>query len=110
MKGPKQCYFSMSGISIGSLKIYFSNFKAVYGVAPFPHPQLSEFREKYTYNITPFTAAMSVGKKPTRSASGIFSDLEDDLEEDDLVDAVTCFTGILPMASGIMSLKGRQIS
>ncbi len=38
-------------------------FQTIYSIAPFPHPQLNELREKYTYNITPFTAAMATGKK-----------------------------------------------
>ncbi|CAH1783790.1 unnamed protein product [Owenia fusiformis] len=67
--------------------------KTIYNIAPFPFPQLAELREKYTYNITPFQAAMSVGKRPLKGgATGILSD-DDDGDED--LDVVNCFGGIL---------------
>ena len=36
-------------------------FQKIYTMSPFPFPHLSDLREKYTYNITPFSAAMSTG-------------------------------------------------
>lgn len=67
----------------------------IYSLAPFPFPQLIELREKYTYNITPFTAAMSTGQKPTRKgAINVFDD--DELDEDELIDNISCFTGFFP--------------
>ena len=61
----------------------------------FPLPQLQELREKYTYNITPFSAAISTGGGRRRGgATGIFSD-DDELEEEDLMENIGCFTGML---------------
>ncbi|XP_064632060.1 TBC1 domain family member 30-like isoform X3 [Lineus longissimus] len=77
--------------------------KNVYSIAPFPHPQVKELREKYTYNITPFTAAMSTGGR--RSARGILFSDDDDIEDEDL-EAVSCFTGIL----GPQNFRGRSES
>lgn len=69
--------------------------QAVYTMAPVPFPQLSELREKYTYNITPFQAAMSTGRKPTKAITNIFSD-DDEIDEEDIMDNINCFTGIFP--------------
>ncbi|XP_074645749.1 TBC1 domain family member 30-like [Tubulanus polymorphus] len=69
--------------------------KAVYSIAAFPMPQIRELREKYTYDITPFTAAMSEGaRKASRSTTSIFSD-DDDFDDEDL-EAVTCLSGFFP--------------
>jgi hypothetical protein len=65
-------------------------------MAPFPFPQLADLREKYTYNITPFTAAMSTGRRPTGRNGVTLSD-DDELDDDDLVDQINCFTGIFPV-------------
>lgn len=75
-------------------------------MAPFPFPQLNELREKYTYNITPFTAAMSTGRKP-RAMGSIFSD-DDDFDDDEVIDNINCFTGIFPptgLTSPVKSIK-----
>lgn len=74
----------------------FCLFQVVYLLAPFPFPQLSELRQNYTYNITPFSAAMATGQRPTRKGGiNIFSD-EDEIDEDDIVDNINCFTGFFP--------------
>ena len=62
----------------------------VYSMGPLPMPQLTELREKYTYNITPFTAAMS-----SEQNSHICSD-DDDFDDDDFVENINCFGGIFP--------------
>ncbi|CAK6443226.1 unnamed protein product [Pipistrellus nathusii] len=73
--------------------------QTVYSMAPFPFPQLAELREKYTYNITPFPAAV----KPT-SVSGRHGRIRDSDEENDpddedtIANAVGClgpFSGLL---------------
>ncbi|NWI62221.1 TBC30 protein, partial [Todus mexicanus] len=59
----------------------------VYTMAQFPFPQLAELREKYTYNITPFPAAVkSASLSGTRD-----SDEENDLDdEDSIASAIGC--------------------
>ncbi|XP_026504566.1 TBC1 domain family member 30 isoform X2 [Terrapene carolina triunguis] len=72
--------------------------QTVYSMAQFPFPQLAELREKYTYNITPFPAAVK-----STSVSGLGrtrdSDEENDLDDEDSVaNAVGClgpFSGLL---------------
>uniref|UniRef100_A0A8B9ZG00 TBC1 domain family member 30 n=1 Tax=Anas platyrhynchos TaxID=8839 RepID=A0A8B9ZG00_ANAPL len=64
--------------------------QTVYTMAQFPFPQLAELREKYTYNITPFPAAVK-----STSLSGLGrtrdSDEENDLDdEDSIVNAIGC--------------------
>ncbi|XP_044849212.1 TBC1 domain family member 30 isoform X3 [Mauremys mutica] len=73
--------------------------QTVYSMAQFPFPQLAELREKYTYNITPFPAAVkstSVSGRPGRTRD---SDEENDLDDEDSVaNAVGClgpFSGLL---------------
>ncbi|XP_052780758.1 TBC1 domain family member 30-like isoform X1 [Mya arenaria] len=68
--------------------------KSVYLIAPFPLQQLTELREKYTYNIRPFTPATKA--RSTTGAEGVVlpSD-EDDLDEED-IEKITCFTGFIP--------------
>uniref|UniRef100_A0A8C8E9N3 TBC1 domain family member 30 n=1 Tax=Otus sunia TaxID=257818 RepID=A0A8C8E9N3_9STRI len=66
--------------------------QTVYTMAQFPFPQLAELREKYTYNITPFPAAVK-----STSLSGWHppltrdSDEENDLDdEDSIANAIGC--------------------
>ncbi|XP_030404681.1 TBC1 domain family member 30 isoform X1 [Gopherus evgoodei] len=73
--------------------------QTVYSMAQFPFPQLAELREKYTYNITPFPAAVkstSVSGRPGRTRD---SDEENDLDDEDSVaNTVGClgpFSGLL---------------
>ena len=73
-------------------------------MAPFPFPQLNDLREKYTYNITPFTAAMATGRK-SRTGSGLFSD-DDDLDDED-IDNISCFTGILGPQTSPTKVRGK---
>ena len=72
----------------------------VYAMGPFPLPNLAELREKYTYNITPFTAAMDAAPAAPsgkgRSGINIFSD-EEDWDDDDITDQINCFAGIFPV-------------
>lgn len=67
-------------------------------MAPFPFPQLMELREKYTYNITPFTAALNSGKNPqptmTRSGSSAMFAEDEDFDEDEMMDNINCFAGL----------------
>lgn len=51
-----------NGIYVGKQVCVFLE-QTVYSMATFPFPQLAELREKYTYNITPFPAAVkSIGR------------------------------------------------
>ncbi|XP_026555857.1 TBC1 domain family member 30 isoform X2 [Pseudonaja textilis] len=69
----------------------------VYSMAQFPFPQLSELREKYTYNITPFPATV----KSTASQLGKIKDSDEENEiddEDSIANVIGClgpFTGFL---------------
>jgi len=77
----------------------------IYSCAPFPMQQLPELREKYTYNIRPFSSAGGSKKANVVGGMVLPSD-DDDLDEDDL-EAITCFTGILPGQLGPNKLKGK---
>ncbi|XP_062593729.1 TBC1 domain family member 30-like [Saccostrea cucullata] len=79
--------------------------KFIYACAPLPMQQLPELREKYTYNIRPFTSASNTNKRS--GANNMLPSDEDDLDEDDL-EAISCFTGIMP-ASGISKGKGSDL-
>lgn len=74
--------------------------QTVYSMAPFPFPQLAELREKYTYNITPFPAAV----KPT-SVSGRHGKIRDSDEENDPddEDAIASAVGCLGPFSGLLA-------
>ncbi|KAG7320331.1 hypothetical protein KOW79_016184 [Hemibagrus wyckioides] len=63
--------------------------QTVYSMATFPFPQLAELREKYTYNITPFPAAVkSIG---SQGLHGWESDDDGDMDdEDSIVTALGC--------------------
>ncbi|XP_013384908.1 TBC1 domain family member 30-like isoform X2 [Lingula anatina] len=69
-----------------------SLIKKIYAMAPFPLPRLTELREKYEFNITPFQAAMNAGRlgAKTRSSAHIFSD-DDEIEEEDF-ENINCFS------------------
>ncbi|XP_066949179.1 uncharacterized protein [Macrobrachium rosenbergii] len=55
--------------------------QTVVGMAPFPFPGLAELRDKYTYNITPWTQSVSsVAKRGLRL---FYSDDDDDDDESD---------------------------
>ncbi|XP_060050974.1 TBC1 domain family member 30 isoform X2 [Erinaceus europaeus] len=73
--------------------------QTVYSMAPFPFPQLAELREKYTYNITPFSATV----KPT-SVSGRHGKVRDSDEENDPddEDAIANTVGCLGPFSGLL--------
>ncbi|XP_064604966.1 TBC1 domain family member 30-like [Liolophura sinensis] len=78
--------------------------KTVYAMAQFPFPQLEELREKYTYNITPFSAAVNAKKPPRHMTVGMFSD-DDDWDDED-IEAITCFTGIFQLQTLQGKIKG----
>ncbi|XP_014677057.1 PREDICTED: TBC1 domain family member 30-like isoform X2 [Priapulus caudatus] len=60
----------------------------IYSMAPFPFPEVTELREKYTYNITPLHS--------TAKRVNIFSDDETEMTEDDMAATIGCFTGMIP--------------
>ncbi|XP_041350161.1 TBC1 domain family member 30-like [Gigantopelta aegis] len=70
--------------------------KSIYSLSPFPFPQIKELREKYTYNIRPFTNTASSAKKPSRASKNILYSDEDDLDDED-IEAITCFPGFTPL-------------
>ncbi|XP_023228906.1 TBC1 domain family member 30-like isoform X1 [Centruroides sculpturatus] len=62
-------------------------------MAPFPFPQLSTLRDKYTYNIRPFTSSLS----SRRTFKLFYSDDEDD-DDEHIVMATWCVSNTLPLA------------
>ena len=79
----------------------------VYTMAPFPFPHLSELREKYTYNITPFSAAMSTGgQRSKRGVTSIFSDDDDVIDDEEMLESIGCFTGMLPRSAMTAAKNG----
>ncbi|XP_039919076.1 TBC1 domain family member 30 isoform X2 [Hirundo rustica] len=65
--------------------------QTVYSMAQFPFPQLAELREKYTYNITPFPAAVKSTSFSGRLGRTRDSDEENDLDdEDSIANAIGC--------------------
>lgn len=73
----------------------------VYNMAPFPFPKIVELREKYTYNIYPFTSNMSPDKKakPSKKVKEGYISSDDD---DDDVDQMTvgCLGLLSPQSPG----------
>ncbi|XP_029471574.1 TBC1 domain family member 30 isoform X2 [Rhinatrema bivittatum] len=72
--------------------------QTVYSMAQFPFPQLLELREKYTYNITPFPAPVKSASISGRLNKTRDSDEENDLDDEDIANAVGClgpFSGLL---------------
>ncbi|XP_078595905.1 TBC1 domain family member 30-like isoform X2 [Branchiostoma floridae x Branchiostoma japonicum] len=81
--------------------------QTVYSLAPFPFPGLDELREKYTYNITPFSPlGTDKAKKAMKMATN--SDEEVELDEDDLAMAIGCFGGIFPPETSPKKKEGEQ--
>ncbi|XP_061495814.1 TBC1 domain family member 30 isoform X6 [Rhineura floridana] len=72
--------------------------QTVYSMAQFPFPQLTELREKYTYNITPFPASV-------KSASGRLGKIRDSDEENDVddEDSIANVIGCLGPFSGFLA-------
>ncbi|NXD07659.1 TBC30 protein, partial [Nothocercus nigrocapillus] len=65
--------------------------QTVYSMAQFPFPQLAELREKYTYNITPFPAAVKSTSLSGRLGKIRDSDEENDPDdEDSIANAIGC--------------------
>uniref|UniRef100_A0A8D0F681 TBC1 domain family member 30 n=1 Tax=Strix occidentalis caurina TaxID=311401 RepID=A0A8D0F681_STROC len=65
--------------------------QTVYTMAQFPFPQLAELREKYTYNITPFPAAVKSTSLSGRLGRTRDSDEENDMDdEDSIANAIGC--------------------
>ncbi|XP_025948141.2 TBC1 domain family member 30 isoform X2 [Dromaius novaehollandiae] len=65
--------------------------QTVYAMAQFPFPQLAELREKYTYNITPFPAAVKSTSLSGRLGRTRDSDEENDPDdEDSMANAIGC--------------------
>ncbi|XP_025925815.1 TBC1 domain family member 30 isoform X2 [Apteryx rowi] len=65
--------------------------QSVYTMAQFPFPQLAELREKYTYNITPFPAAVKSTSLSGRLGRTRDSDEENDPDdEDSIANAIGC--------------------
>lgn len=63
--------------------------QTVYSMAPFPFPQLTELREKYTYNITPFPAP--VRAISSQVLNGWESDDDVDMDDEDpIITALGC--------------------
>lgn len=62
-------------------------------IAPFPFPELPELRDKYLYNITPWTQTVSTAAR--RGLRLFYSDDDDDgTDEDDEKIAVAAAYGI----------------
>ncbi|XP_047107783.1 uncharacterized protein LOC124776685 [Schistocerca piceifrons] len=66
--------------------------KTVVNLAPFPFPELNELRDKYLYNITPWTQSVSTAAK--RGLKIFYSDDDDETDEDDEKIAVAAAYGI----------------
>ncbi|XP_058479575.1 TBC1 domain family member 30 isoform X1 [Solea solea] len=71
----------------------------VYSMAVFPFPQLSELREKYTYNITPFPTSV---KSNGSSGVGSWESDDDDADMDD-EDSVVTALGCLGPLGGLLA-------
>ena len=83
----------------------------IYSQSVFPMPHLDELREKYTYNITPFSSAMSTGRRPNTKQSGaaIFSD-DDEIDEEELAENINCFAGVfVPNQARVSPNKSKPI-
>ncbi|XP_076337762.1 TBC1 domain family member 30-like isoform X2 [Tachypleus tridentatus] len=68
--------------------------KTICTMSQFPYPQLVELREKYMYNIRPLTSSLAPSR---RGLHLIFSDDEDDNDEEQLVVATWCLSSSLPV-------------
>lgn len=76
-------------------------------MAPFPMPHLKDLREKYTYNITPFQAAMNASGRRHGGHHHIFSD-DDDGDDEDL-DAVNCFAFFPAQQGSAIKARGETL-
>ncbi|GFR60841.1 TBC1 domain family member 30 [Elysia marginata] len=101
-----------SSIMQGSILEGDAMIKSIYGLGEFPFPQLHELREKYTYNIRPFTPASSAsgnGGNQSKSRTSLKSLLhlkyseEEDLDDDDIT-AMACMPGDVSGSSDISVL------
>ncbi|XP_076358517.1 uncharacterized protein LOC143251059 isoform X2 [Tachypleus tridentatus] len=70
--------------------------KTICTMSPFPFPQLVDLRDKYTYNIRPFTSSLT----QKRGLNLFFSDDEEDNDDEQLVMATWCLSGSLPVPKG----------
>ncbi|KAK7474153.1 hypothetical protein BaRGS_00034613, partial [Batillaria attramentaria] len=70
--------------------------KAIYSLAPFPFPQITELRERYTYNIRPFSSTPAQSKRASRMAKAVLYSDEDDLDDEELRD-IASFSGMDPV-------------
>lgn len=87
--------------------LFYFYFQFIYSCAPYPLLQLSELREKYTYNIRPFTGSNSANSNKKSSVlGGLLPSDEDELDDDDL-EAISCFGGILPPNLSSSKSKGK---
>lgn len=67
--------------------------QTIVNIAPFPFPELPELRDKYLYNITPWTQTVSTAAR--RGLRLFYSDDDDDgTDEDDEKIAVAAAYGI----------------
>ncbi|XP_035384512.1 TBC1 domain family member 30 isoform X1 [Electrophorus electricus] len=73
--------------------------QTVYSMAVFPLPQLTELREKYTYNITPFPAPV----KANGSSQGLYGWESDDDGDMDDEDSVITALGCLGPLGGLLA-------
>ncbi|CAD5125943.1 DgyrCDS14121 [Dimorphilus gyrociliatus] len=80
--------------------------KAIFDQGPLPLPQLGELREKYTFNITPFTA-LATGKKKGKNAR--HSD-DEEIDEEDIAEQIGCFSGMFPVSHGQVLAKHRPLN
>lgn len=78
------------------------NYQTVYEMAPFPLPQLAEMREKYTFNITPFSAALSASSGGGKQRKAVVMDTNDD-DDDNGAEGINCFAVIMPSQPAIMA-------
>lgn len=74
-------------------------FQAVYTLAPFPFPQMTDLREKYTYNIRPFSNQPTPSKQASRIAKSVLYSDEDDMDDDE-IRAIACIPGMGPVQAG----------
>lgn len=65
--------------------------KRIFNVASFPLHQLNELREKFTYNISPFSSMMNANRATTVASSKLPPEDDDD---DDLMDGMHCFSSL----------------
>ncbi|XP_002128618.2 TBC1 domain family member 30-like [Ciona intestinalis] len=83
----------MQSAVIGKLVLADDIIRLAYRITSFPFPHLSQLREKYTYNITPFAAENSDDRSADENQEGIPRNTSTDinnLEEPPFF----CFTGL----------------